>query len=199
VLELEQQGYDCLPIPLSAFDVGAPHLRKRLFIVAHADRDRQPARAEHAEVVGASVAERPSANTHGQLGDTGASNARKKRTRRSVAAGGAPTDVDGVRPVEQRRREPGTPATIAAGDCAAAADVDGSGREGDRAEALTGRSRLAEDPWGPPVPELLRMADGFSARLDRSRPRIAALGDSVVPQCAEVVGWVIRELIGETR
>jgi hypothetical protein len=102
-----------------------------------------------------------------------------------------------VRSVEQRRREPGAPATVAAGHCATAADVDGSGREGDRAKALTGRSRLAADPWGTPVPELLRVADGFSARLDRSRPRIAALGDSVVPQCAEVVGWVIRELIGE--
>jgi hypothetical protein len=64
-------------------------------------------------------------------------------------------------------------------------------------KAFAGRSRLAEDAWGPPVPELLRVADGVSARLDRSRPRIAALGDSVVPQCAEVVGWVIRELIGE--
>lgn len=47
---LEQQGYACLPIPLSAADVGAPHLRRRVFIVAHLDRDREHALPEHAEM-----------------------------------------------------------------------------------------------------------------------------------------------------
>jgi hypothetical protein len=31
----------------------------------------------------------------------------------------------------------------------------------------------------------------------RRRARIRALGNSVVPQCAETVGWVIRELIAQ--
>ena len=35
---LEQQGYATLPIPLSAQDVGAPHLRRRVFIIAHTQR-----------------------------------------------------------------------------------------------------------------------------------------------------------------
>jgi ABC-type uncharacterized transport system auxiliary subunit len=30
----------------------------------------------------------------------------------------------------------------------------------------------------------------------RRRARIRALGNAVVPACAEVVGWVIRELAG---
>src|SRR5690606_29152496 len=34
---LGQLGYGSIPFPLSAFDVGAPHLRKRIFIVAHAN------------------------------------------------------------------------------------------------------------------------------------------------------------------
>lgn len=46
VLELERAGYDCLPLPVSAGAVGAPHRRARIFIVAHrqlaadADGDR---------------------------------------------------------------------------------------------------------------------------------------------------------------
>lgn len=54
VRELEQLGYACLPIPLSAFDVGAPHRRARVFIVArHVDGDGQRAGAEHGQVGGA--------------------------------------------------------------------------------------------------------------------------------------------------
>jgi DNA (cytosine-5)-methyltransferase 1 len=33
--DLAELGYDSLPIPLSAQDVGAPHRRERIFIVAH--------------------------------------------------------------------------------------------------------------------------------------------------------------------
>lgn len=42
--------------------------------------------------------------------------------------------------------------------------------------------------------DVARVVHGISGRVDRER----ALGNSVVPQCAEVVGWVIREL-EETR
>lgn len=52
--ELERLGYACLPVPLSARDVGALHIRARIFIVAHADRERQRALAGLAEVAGAS-------------------------------------------------------------------------------------------------------------------------------------------------
>lgn len=42
-------------------------------------------------------------------------------------------------------------------------------------------------------PSMVREAYGFSTGLDRRR--IEALGNSVVPHCAEVIGWLIRELI----
>lgn len=35
--DLEQLGYESLPVPLSAADVGAPHERSRIFIVAYAN------------------------------------------------------------------------------------------------------------------------------------------------------------------
>lgn len=44
-----------------------------------------------------------------------------------------------------------------------------------------------------PEPTVRRVDDGLASRMDRLR--LAALGNAVVPQCAEVVGNVIRELI----
>jgi DNA (cytosine-5)-methyltransferase 1 len=48
---LGELGYETLCVPLSAADVGAPHGRARLFVVArHAHAHREPVVAEHAEV-----------------------------------------------------------------------------------------------------------------------------------------------------
>ena len=54
--------------------------------------------------------------------------------------------------------------------------------------------------WGTPEPDVVPVVHGLSGGLAgrRRRARIRALGNSVVPQCAEVVGWVIRELAGLT-
>lgn len=51
VCDLAERGYAVLPVPLSAEDVGAPHERARVFLIArHADSDREPVGTEHAEV-----------------------------------------------------------------------------------------------------------------------------------------------------
>ena len=116
---LGQLGYETLPLPISAADVGAPHLRRRVFIVAHAQR-------------------------------------RALRYRQQRMSG---RRTDGVR------------------------------NEG---ETLALHDGGAGDAWrdGPPFPPVCRVDDGISHRVDRLR----ALGDAVVPQCAEVVGHVINEL-----
>lgn len=51
--------------------------------------------------------------------------------------------------------------------------------------------------YSGPEPGLYRDAYGLPAGMDRSewKSRIKGLGNAVVPQCAEVVGYVIRELI----
>lgn len=122
--DLAELGYETLPLPLSAEDVGAPHLRRRVFIVAHA----VPIDAQMASSQDVAYA-------------------------------------DGQR-LEKCRR-PGAAA--------------------------------AQQPWPwsnrPPVSPVCGVDDGFSYGLDRTR-RLKALGNSVVPQCSEVVGHVIRELGG---
>jgi len=104
VRDLAERGYDSLPIPLSAADVGAPHIRRRVFIVGrNSDRIGQPV---------------------------------------------VPVDAEA-------RRMPTT------------------------ARALPGWSK----------PPCVSVADGTAAEL-------GAVGDSGCPRCAEVLGWVIRELTG---
>ena len=58
------------------------------------------------------------------------------------------------------------------------------------------RGSLAAEParhlgWAT-EPSIPRVADGPARRMDRER----ALGNSVVPQCSQVIGYVIRNLIG---
>jgi len=134
--DLGQLGYASLPIPLSAADCGALHLRRRVFLVAHLDRESEHAVAVDAEVGGAS----PLA-----------------------------TDADRA----GLRIEPGR----------------GRGEDGRRAsEPSWAGGRFAQ----PPMVSVVHGVPRGLAAAGR-----AALGDSVVPQCAEVVGYVIRELLEE--
>lgn len=135
--QLCQLGYGTRAVALSAADVGAPHLRKRVFVLADRDshgRDREPAPRLHAG---------------GQHGDD-ASRCHRFPPRRG--------DAEGWRSW-----------TASAG----------------------------------PEPGIRRGADGVPARLDgATRPadlashaeRLTALGNAVVPQCAEVVGRLLLEM-----
>jgi DNA (cytosine-5)-methyltransferase 1 len=123
---LGQLGYETLPIPISAADVGAPHLRRRVFIIAHAigfglrdEWQRQSRRRAH-----------------------------------------------GVRP--QRHSEP----------------------------AHTSSTWPAANKGWPLGPRVCGVDDGLSTRMDRDR--LKALGNAVVPQCAQVVGEIINLLRKDT-
>lgn len=124
--QLEQLGYETLPVPIAAADVGAPHLRRRVFIIAHTvslglrdEWQRQPGRR-----------------------------------------------TDGVRP--QRHSEPAhTSSTWSA----------------------------ANEGWAP-GPPVCGVDDGLPTRMDRNR--LKALGNAVVPQCAQVIGEIINLLRKDT-
>jgi len=54
----------------------------------------------------------------------------------------------------------------------------------------TGEAQRDSFAWWSTNPDVARVVHGVPAGMDRRR----ALGNSVVPQCAEVIGWVIMEL-----
>ena len=174
--DMGERGYACLPIPISASDVGAPHRRARIFIVAHADRDRKPVLAVDAEVAGSPE---PSADAHSH----------KLRLDEQRLAARRP---DGVRDEgETVAGNDGSPRTTS--------DTDETGREGPgTGKENKGRRGLAGNAGWSPQPGVVPLVHGLSGGMAgrRRRARIRALGDTVVPQCAEVVGWVIRELAG---
>ncbi len=172
VRDLEERGYGVLPLPVSAMAVGAPHRRERLFLVAYAhDRGQlQPGRGEQDE--------------------------------RGRAEDSASTDADGnVVRLESRRSESGRPAALLAGSPGKARDVANAvptGRQRPRPHAHERRAGLTAHAGWEFEPGVVPLVHGVSGRLAGRgrRARIRALGNSIVPQCAEVAGWAIRELLG---
>ena len=157
-------GYDTLALGIAARDVGAPHRRERVFVVAHANRDTigLPARGRSgARRTGASLARNDGPN--GALADPGT----------------------------HRRRSQLFP--FAAEEEEHRATCDGR-RSGASERGVAERRRWA------PEPAVGRVADGVSGRLDgrRRRASLRALGNAVVPQCAEVAGRVIQSLLSSS-
>jgi len=82
-----------------------------------------------------------------------------------------------------------------------APDADNARRERPGpSEQEQGRQRFARHAGWSPQPGLVPLVHGLSGGMAgrRRRARIRALGNAVMPQCAEVVGWVIRELIEQS-
>lgn len=192
---LEQLGYEALPLPVSAEDVGAPHLRKRIFIVARA--------ARHAYSKGKSAI-----TIDGQMarmcGDSNAANSKcnilreqqgglsgSGRPRKAFAADARSNGSVASDPEREHGGQEGTPP-----------NVSSEGLSRSNSGRTRGQPGATQRPWSAdamPEPAICRVDDGVPAGLVRAMQRrrnveLRALGNSVVPQCAEVVGWVIREL-----
>lgn len=203
--DLRRLGYASLPIPIGARDVGAPHRRNRIFIVGHRMlQGLQGAEAEGAE--GARSADAGSRLARG-VPDRDGLAVRKHQQRRSS---GRSRGVSNEGDAEPRHRGEG----LAHGR-RHRSGVERKGHHARRREEhheawheLDGRhARVAHvfppartdfEGWeaylraGGPQPGILRSADGLPPRV--ARRRIAALGNAVVPQDAEVIGHVIRQL-----
>jgi len=146
--ELCDLGYRTRAVGLSAADVGAPHLRRRVFVVAHAER----------------------VQLREQLRRGGG----KSREGRTFPTG------DG---------EDGSAQSLElANDDRAGRYERPNGRQGAQGEGgrpAAGR-REGGGGWAA-EPDVGRVAHGVPDRVDRLR----ALGNAIVPQCAEVVGRMI--------
>lgn len=181
--------WDCLPA--AAF--GAPHLRDRVWLLAYPDGDRRdPPGESEAGDEGEALA---SARAPSELGGAGG----RRSDSGPRGRGGAPV-ADSNRASENALPPSGrsrTPASERGGEGRAMEDAAGAGRREpwsffpDDANGA-GALRVAGGSGGWEVePDVGRVADGFSARVDG--PRLTALGNALVPQVAEWIGRRILE------
>ena len=158
--DLAALGYDCRWTVLSAADVGAPHRRERIWIVANA--------------------------RGGRLGKPGSGEV-QQQGRTEAERAGTVADASWVQPgrTQQRAEWQRTGASGESVACAADERTDwwqfkpglGGGSDG-MAEGL---DRLKSEPWGGEWEDgTPRVAVGVPARVDR----LKAIGNGQVPQCA---------------
>jgi DNA (cytosine-5)-methyltransferase 1 len=178
--DLAEAGYDAEWAVLSAREFGAPHLRKRVWIVAYPARDAQAGSAP------SSGSERQRARPGGASRRAGdAADADRDRRPQGVLLGAGS---------EER---PGPADAFGRGSVAAVADAEGdserSGLRSRRAARKRGRrpadrgGSCAEGAWAV-EPDVGRVADGVPDRVDR----LAALGNALLPQIAE---WIGRRIL----
>lgn len=223
--DLAAAGYRARALGVGARDVGAPHRRARIFVVAVANADGAGRLGEGPGVSGvAQDASRARPRGDARRGGKGGAAMADPDSERPRGLGGLLDgeraaqrgDADGCGPgprvadpdseqlrIEQQRRRPGRRSMGV--------------RDPRRAESGDGRAGAAEPAMG-------RGTHGLSDRLDahrwpagrgveqhawepartvapRSMPdrgaRCTALGNAVVPQCAAIAGMVLRQMMAE--
>jgi DNA (cytosine-5)-methyltransferase 1 len=178
--DLAEAGYDAEWACLSAGEFGAPHLRKRIWLVAY------PARDAEARPAAAAGSERERARQGGAEGGAG-----------EVADANGDGRPQGLRLGAGAGERAGPPDPLGGGPGEALADAEGHGerpglRSGEKGRErgrrpADGRRSGAESPWAV-EPGVGRVADGVPDRVDR----LAALGNALLPQIAE---WIGRRIL----
>jgi DNA (cytosine-5)-methyltransferase 1 len=165
LLELVALGFDCRWTIVSAAEVGAPHLRERIWIAAHAN--------------GNGVREQPER-------DTGRSDALQRgRETESLDPGSRHTDAAGIGRLEVGDSDEGRNANSSR-DGSPFADTCRAGRQrwldaGAAWEAFALGGGGGCWPSWLPEPAICRGSDGTAHRVDALR----GLGNAVVPQAAD--------------
>lgn len=194
--DLHLLGYDTAALAVSAADVGAPHERRRVFVIAWrvegVGRARTLRDAPHAD--GEPLRDGPERVPGGWAG------AVRTEGLAGSAVGSPMGDAHG-----QRELEPGGPARPE--ERRWLADSSGRGAEpglgGGPGGPAAGMDRRGQGTaWGEDWEEglartLPRLPKGAASRVEgrHRRRRLVALGNICVPQCAEVAGRVLKDVL----
>ena len=168
--DLASVGFDAEWVSVRASDVGAPHRRERVFILAHADNAGSPSPGNGANRIGSKEdegrAEQPQLESTGSGEQLGNSSSRRRRAQGDSEL---------------------TPAGIGGG-CRPFQWPPGPGSTEDWREVIEVRPDLA-----PAVkPEVRGMADGVPRGLARTQ-QLRILGNGVVPQQAALAFQILKE------
>jgi len=167
---LEESGYDTQAFIIPACGVDAPHIRQRVWIVAHAESER--------------------------FGETGSDSS--GRSKRFASSGSTPKnvahtdfqslEVGQCKPSEQapQRVITGQGSNVANTKCSTGKQRREVRRMGWQCQSFS-RDRIRT--WAP-EPGVGRVASGVSRRVDRIR----GLGNAVVPQIPEMIANLILEV-----
>lgn len=210
--DLARLGYVGSWNVVSAASVGAPHLRRRIFIVA-ADANRCP------------IWDGPEWDVRWR----DALQRTRQEIARLVSEGGSPADANGERREGSDEREKKQSDFGGFVDGRRPADTDGERRKGvSKQNGDTRSEREESEHWADadgrlvarlarwsalrgwsPASAVRRVDDGLSSVVDRPRRRrrrpsadkhrLRALGNAVVPQAAQVVGYVVKGLLEGSR
>lgn len=201
--DLERLGYKTLqPILLEAATVGAPHKRERIFIVAHsknfngkrAKSKRHRCRKSEKEIGGRSASVAYSNSTRATSSRENRGMGRKRKPSKEDVANPKRGRIQG-----ERQDDEGKPNPDGSGEATANAE-----RGLPQARSLFGCEEGADigsEPgrggWWQIEPSVGRVASRVPDRMDR----LKALGNAVVPQCAQVIAKAIKyihyQLTGE--
>jgi DNA (cytosine-5)-methyltransferase 1 len=176
--DLSELGYDAEWRTISAADVGAPHLRKRIWIVAYpAEQRLQGGSTGRQNVSG--VADQSERCSETRVGDSvrgGCSglDGRGPGTEPQNGCAQLPnadlSGLEGPRQGTLPRRQ------VAVGHCGSVGSVFGATKQPERSE------------WWVIEPNVGRVAHGVPKRVDR----LKGLGNAVVPQIVEHIGHLIQ-------
>lgn len=173
--DLAALGYDTIWLPIRASDVGAPHRRERLFILAHAAELRRDGHSAQPRGISESKTERGLSELEGGslVGHTegGKQDGRQRAEASGQGDAGGASGAAGE-PRELPVAEPGMGGA-----------VDGLSRWLDRWPSRPGE---AQKDW-----EASRITEG---RIGNKTARLKALGNAVVPQVGYVAGKVLLAL-----
>ena len=170
--DLEGEGYATRTFNIPACAVGAPHLRQRVWIVAHSDSKGEPDGSIDAQAQGKLVADSPISGLqeHG-YGQT------KDAIERSKAVADPQSERHGRGSSEKCGNE----------QRIILPKEQGGSKMGSEAEGCGEPHR--PDQWWESEPPVGRLAHGVSHRVSQIR----ALGNSIIPQIAKEIGNAIKQ------
>lgn len=168
--DLETAGYTVQAFVVGADDLGAPHRRKRVWIVAYAECDDLRLEQGRRSGQGGTGTLEPGVDGLARLvTDTDSQGLAQRESERSDARKKLSTVVGSNRTPKFANTDRESPNWF----------TEPRGQRG----------------YGPPQPTICGMDDGLPNRLDENRrQRLAALGNSLIPQIAEAIGRAIMKV-----
>lgn len=200
---LEAEGYAVWPLVMGADDFGAPHRRKRLWVVfADLSRDGRGSGSARRSDPGAAGERECAFHAADAASGAGRIHSRSRNEDGPTEPGGDRLEEEAADADDIGRRA-GTAGENRAEACYRTGHPDGAGLalgEGERGDALAQfppviRTIAGRSGWNGGADGLagsLRVADGLPAGM--ARACIAAYGDAIVPQIAEAIGRSMMRL-----